>query len=1003
VAAFAPTPQQAPDPATPAGPLVHHQRVEVQANTFTSNRQVDPALDADEQGNILVAWGSRRQEQGTFGIFAELLDAQGRALSVEMHVNQHVPREQAQPAVAMLPDGTAWISWHSVAQDGGEGVAVFARRFAIDADAATPGERFRPLGDEFRVQDHFAAQCRDAVLTANEAGEVLAAWTQTTMDGRQQLRGRLFSADGQPQGASFAIDTDAPAGASQRQPSVAGHGDGFLAVWNRLHESGSPDGLVGARIDRRRQAAPFAADAALPSVVCRSFPVVSSEHGFAIEASLDVAADGRFGVAWMSTQGGEYQAKARLFAADAAPRTAVLDIEAGGGTKRSGAQLAMAPDGRFLVAYNVKGAKLMTEPGHRPKTPVDIHARVFAADGSPLGEGFRLNGITEGEQNLQVGINARHLAWTARDQVVAAWHGETGQDGRGIGVTMLVPAGLEVPAPAPFAPVAAAQHLSEADVHADAARPIYNPFFVAGPYVPPPPAAGGIGGFEAIQNTGWTPPDPDLAVGPNHIVAVANGEISFFDKTGSQSFAQPIAGSGGFWGSVGAGGFVFDPIALYDPHTDRYIVAAADGAGSNDAICLAMSDDDDPNGTWYKYRFVISGTCGFYDFPNLGVSEDAIFLAGDCFAGGGNRVFFWDKSLVASGAAVSLQQIQTNNGQISLGASKNYDAGGTGYFATTYSSSSSRLMLKAITDPTGSPVLHEFELSVPSFAFPPDADQLGTSNDADTIDWRVKNGVVRNGSFWIAHNTGQSNTARVRWLEVDLNGWPTSGSNPTLAQSGTLDFGAGEHNWFPDINVTDDGTALIAFNRSSSSQYIGIEFVYRRAGDPAGTMRAPEELQRSTSPENGSRWGDYSGVEQDPVRPNVFWSHNEYRTSSWRTWVGEMSVQDEIGLGISAIQAGSSSLWTASAAQNGEVVNFLVSLNPGTFTPPQLGGLALDLGSPVTFVGNAVANTFGIATLNVNVPAGAPVGSTAYVQAAIIRGVGGIDSVKSNLVTEVIQ
>jgi hypothetical protein len=168
-------------------------------------------------------------------------------------------------------------------------------------------------------------------------------------------------------------------------------------------------------------------------------------------------------------------------------------------------------------------------------------------------------------------------------------------------------------------------------------------------------------------------------------------------------------------------------------------------------------------------------------------------------------------------------------------------------------------------------------------------------------------------------------------------------------------------------------------------------------------MRAPEELQRSTSPENGSRWGDYSGVEQDPVRPNVFWSHNEYRTSSWRTWVGEMSVQDEIGLGISAIQAGSSSLWTASAAQNGEVVNFLVSLNPGTFTPPQLGGLALDLGSPVTFVGNAVANTFGIATLNVNVPAGAPVGSTAYVQAAIIRGVGGIDSVKSNLVTEVIQ
>lgn len=995
-----PAPAQGADLAQEA--LPGHRFLESQANTFRSNRQVDPALAADKQGNILVSWGSRRQEQGTFGIFAELVDPLGRPLSVETHVNQFLPREQAQPAVAIDANGDAWISWHSVGQDG-NGVSVYARRFAIDAEAATPEQRLRPLGDEFRINDLVGATCYEAVLATTEDGQVLAVWSETQEDGRQDLMGRLFTQEGVAQGASFRLDMNHQKG-TERLASVAGGANDFLAVWARANADGSPKSIHAGRIARRQQAAPFAADATLPSAVCHDFAIASGEDAFVVEPSIDRAADGSFVVAWMASQNGDaYDVMAQRFNAQGLALAAPMVVEAGGSESRSGAQVAVAPDGRFVVAYNVREAKVATGSASRPDQAVDIRAQRFAADGTPTGAGFQLNQVSEGEQNLQVGINAKHLLWTAQDQIVAAWHGNTGQDHRGIGLSMLVPEALQIPAPASFAAVAAAADVSADQVHGDAARPIYNPFFVAGPYTPPPPRAGGIGGFEAIQNTGWTPPDPDLAVGPNHVVCVANGEISFFDKSGVQSFVQPIAGGGGFWGSVGAGGFVFDPIALYDPHEDRYIVAAADGGGSNDAIVLAMSDDNDPNGTWYKYRFPVSGTCSFLDFPNMGVSRDAIFLAGDCFSGGGNRIFMWDKSLVKNGSAVTMKQLQTAGSVISLGATKNYDNTDTGYFASTYSSGSNKLMIKAVTNPNGTPVLHQQELTVPSFSLPPDASQLGTSNQADTIDFRVKNGVVRNGSLWVAHNTGESGTARVRWLEIDLNGWPTSGSNPALTQSGTLNLGNGEHNWFPDINVANDGTAVIAFNRSSSSQYISIEYVSRKASDAAGFMSQPEQLQISTSPETGGRWGDYAGLEQDPVRPNVFWNHHEYRTNGWRTWVGEISTENQIALAVTPLIRGLNSFWTLTQANPSEIAYFLLSLQPGVFAPPQLGGLALDLGAPVTVVGNALTSAQGAASLNLTIPPNAPLGASAYIQVAIIRGVGGVDSVKSNLIVAPIQ
>jgi hypothetical protein len=972
-------------PLEPAPPFPQHARVEVQANTFESNRQVDPALAADADGRILAVWGSRRQEVGTFGVFAQLLDPRGRDLGTELHVNTTLAGFQGRPSVGFLADGTAWIAWQSVSGDLAD-CGIFARRFGWSEDAAG-ARRFGPLGGELVVHAGIGDSPADACVQALPDGSWLVAWAADTPERARHLLARRYEADGAPRGAAFRLGA---AAVRESLVSLDATPAGCVAVWSEQDFLGRPLAIAGALLD---------ADGMM-----KRFTVATAADGSHVEPCVAAAADGSFVVAWMCSQDDEqFVARARRFAADAEPRDAAFTVRAGGAGHHSGALVASAPDGRFVVAYNAVEPKTGFHDGERPEVPTALRAQVYGADGAPLGAPFRFNGLDDGEQSLQVGVNARHFLWTAHDQLVAAWHGRTpAGDDRGIGLTYLLPDALQPEAPAAIARTAAAQELSAGEVHGSEAAPIYNPYFVAPAYVPPPPAAGGAGGFQGNVNTGWYPPDPDLAVGPQHVVSVVNGEIAWFLKSnGSKQFGQAIAGGGGFWAAQGAGGFVFDPVALYDASIDRFIVAAADGAGTNDAICLAVSDDDDPNGTWHKYRFAVSSTCRFLDFPNLGVSQSSIFLAGDCFNSGGNRVFMWDKAVVAAGGVnPTMRQLQANSSTQSLGATRNLDDA-TGYFATTYSGSSTKLRLRAVTNANSAPVLASFDLTVPQFSHPNDAVQLGTSNRADTIDFRIKNGVVRNGRMWLCHNNGQNGRASVRWYEVALNGWPTSGT-PTLVQSGDVDPGAGTYTWFGDVNVTSTGDAVLAFNRSSSSQYISIEYVYREAGDPLGTMRAPEQLQISTGPETGSRYGDYSGLEQDPTTDTCFWSNHEFINSGWRTWIGQIEIgAAPLNLTSTVLIGNFPVTFTVQNLNPLETVTIFGSRQSGSFCPAGYGGLCLELSPNAKTVGVAIANAAGAASLSRTVPANLS-GRTVYVQAAALRGLFGISSVKSNLMVEIV-
>jgi len=855
--------------------------VELTANTWTGSTQYEPAIAADAEGRMLVAWASRRQEDGAYGVFAQALDPLGRPVGTEIHVNQHVEGAQASPAVAFDRGiGRAMIVWESTHQDG-SGAAVVGRWYQLSPMGAHAVTAEIPINAARTGEQTAPSVAIDAF------GRALVTWTSDAgAGGRTVALARVFDNQGTPLTDELRLGI-----AGAHSPIVAASNDGFVVVGSSRDDASHPAPLWIQRVGG-------------DLTVGEPVAVAQTDASQDIEPALGVDAAGRTVIAWMRRGELGYNVMRRTFDAHGVAITPEAIVAANDGRWLSGVAVASAPDGRSVVSWNVED-RIAPPPadGHeREARGSDVLAVRFDSDGAALGEPTRVNTYAEGRQRQPIGAVAARSIWTGLDQIACVWNGRTGSDSNGVGVTISRPASLTAPEPIAFEPrPAVTPEAFDATVTGSAA-PVFDPDFVP---EPPDVNTRGVGpdfGFLGDQSTGARPPDPEIAVGPDHVVVVVNSRLTIRRKSdGVQTYARTISGPFGFWGEVGAGLFVFDPIAQYDTYTDRFVVAAGEHTAGQMYLDIAISDDSDPNGVWIKHRVNMTAFGTGMDYPILGIDDGSISITSNFFGDPVSAwIFVFDKAVLIAGS-VSLNPVQVSTFNPPTGAMMSYDADAPAqYFASPWSDGNNRLRLMAITDPNGTPQLFEHQLAVPTFFSPSDSEQLGSTNLADTVDWRIKHGVVRNGSMWVAHNTNVTehgaggpfeihNTAKVRWYEVQLNGWPTSGFEPTLAQSGQIDGGYGVYSWHPDISVDDAGNAAIVFNRSSADEHISAARAVRRSTDPPGTFRQAVKMQISTTPELEDRWGDYSGIQEDPVNPGVFWGHSEYRTSSWRTWVGRFS------------------------------------------------------------------------------------------------------------------
>ena len=412
--------------------------------------------------------------------------------------------------------------------------------------------------------------------------------------------------------------------------------------------------------------------------------------------------------------------------------------------------------------------------------------------------------------------------------------------------------------------------------------------------------------WPAIVQSPWTPPDPSIAVGENHIVQVVNMEIAWFDKDGTKLFQQTLDSTGdpGFFEELGAGSFTFDPKCFYDTIRERYVVLALEKYSGEAWITFAVSDDDDPEGIWYKYRTYaiidIDGTTYWVDYPGFGFDGTAWYVTGNLFrdqGGGSGFAGTLIRSIDPAGplAGEDVEYVDYLPGGASTQVAQVPDGDDPVIFVRGLDSTALRFV--HLTDPLGEPTMDRATVAVPEYTSPNDLPPTPGGSPLNAIDSRILNVMVRNGHLWTGHSISTSEDPKTvgRWYEFDLAGWPgDSSAEPYLVQSGEIRPGEDIYTCFPAIAVNGAGNAAIVYTQSSDLEVPTLRVAGRVQSDPLGTLGASEIIATSTDVPDWSgsyRWGDYFDAAMDPTNDNIYWVTGQIFTpNGWQTEIASFMV-----------------------------------------------------------------------------------------------------------------
>ncbi|HOU40747.1 MAG TPA: hypothetical protein PK829_05725 [Promineifilum sp.] len=434
---------------------------------------------------------------------------------------------------------------------------------------------------------------------------------------------------------------------------------------------------------------------------------------------------------------------------------------------------------------------------------------------------------------------------------------------------------------------------------------------------PMPPQAAPPSTQAPVPGAGWAsldyndgsgvPPDPELAVGPNHVIAAVNSSFEIYNKSGAL-----VGGPYGFASFLSevpnCVDFDFDPNAIYDEAADRYVL----GIDINgEYYCLAVSATNNPLGNWHVYAFPVGSAAEFFDYPHAGVGDQYIFAGANIFTSSflESRVYAFDKGDMYAGnpadwASRALPTTEDTPIPLHLHgwAQGTWNTGANHYFLTDYNYNGATYRVWRWSNPLSSAPTAVGVVDLEDYTgvvggYPIDAPQSGSSARLQANDFRPQDFEYRNGYAWTAYtfscNPGGGTVNCVRWAKIDP-------ATATIADAGVLAT-AGQHRIFPNLAVNRCDDMAVGYTKTSASSFPGVFATGRQASDPAGTLQAETQLQAGTityTAFDGSphRWGDYTGMTIDPDG-ETFWYLGEYSKNTgtsngrWATYVRSLAYE----------------------------------------------------------------------------------------------------------------
>jgi hypothetical protein len=424
--------------------------------------------------------------------------------------------------------------------------------------------------------------------------------------------------------------------------------------------------------------------------------------------------------------------------------------------------------------------------------------------------------------------------------------------------------------------------------------------------------------FQGIPQTNSIPPDPIVAVGPNHIMSAVNSTFRIFDKNGT---VLKNIGSDAWFGSALSGVSCFDPIVMFDHFANRWIFTTlhADGKTKKAYILLSVSDDADPIGTWHNWALPAdvlgdSAVSNWTDYDRVGFDSLAIYITGNQFdyvtgrfkyskvrvidksklyANTAGKVMwydFWDFHEPINHATIFGLRPSIIFGNPGAAFLVNESPFAKGTFFTVWT----------VKDPLNTPTCTGVDVPVVTYFSPVNPSQLGGGSlliEAGGSDIHNEP-VYRDSSLWAVHSIASGPNraySAVRYVRID----PFQGKTVEDVAMGLTGY------WhiYPAIMVDQDKNLIITFSRSNVFEYMGAFASGHRASDPPGlapsiTIREGLANYVKDFSTGRNRWGDYSGIALDPADRTSIWTHTEFVTAkdTWGTWIGKLKMGPVAGV-----------------------------------------------------------------------------------------------------------
>ncbi|HEX2464723.1 MAG TPA: hypothetical protein VHR17_08855, partial [Thermoanaerobaculia bacterium] len=194
----------------------------IQANTYTTGQQLNPAVASEADGDFVVTWFSATQDGATGGIFGRRFSSAGTPLASEFQINVYTTDDQRNPSVSAAANGDFIVAWESYLQDGASW-GVFSRSFS-SAGA--------PLTSELQVNAYTVDDQSAPSVAVSTSGQFVVVWHSSLQDGYSRgVFAHLFSSSGAALANEFQIS--AYTTGRERNPSVAVGADGdFIVAWD---------------------------------------------------------------------------------------------------------------------------------------------------------------------------------------------------------------------------------------------------------------------------------------------------------------------------------------------------------------------------------------------------------------------------------------------------------------------------------------------------------------------------------------------------------------------------------------------------------------------------------------------------------------------------------------------------------------------------------------------------------------------------------------------------